>query len=470
MRIAALYDVHGNLPALEAVLADPRCAAADLIVVGGDLVAGPMPGECVDAACRGGRASPLSDGQLRSRDGLDDDRRPRVRGEHALERRPARCRPRSDGSRSGRRRSSSRSTGSAPSSSATRRRRPTRRSSRPPRPTRTSRPSSPASRATSSCVATRTSSTTAASRTCRVVNAGSVGMPYEGSPDARWALLDGDGVELRLDATTTSRPALELLAATGFPALDDGSREALRGRGRRAEEATARLREPSAWRVATSARRGAAGSVVGATGSGRSSSASRGARRRDDRASLPERRRAAHLRDALGADDRREREPRHRAALREVPATRGLPGRARRRSWSRTSSRPASIARRRSRSAARCASCSRSSTARCPRRLDDLLRLPGVARKTANVVAAELGHAQGIVVDTHVRRLSQRLGLTRNDDPVKIERDLQRVVPRADWARLPAPPDLARATDLRRTAAAVRGVRARSTSARRRAS
>ena len=72
-----------------------------------------------------------------------------------------------------------------------------------------------------------------------------------------------------------------------------------------------------------------------------------------------------------------------------------------------------------------------------PRRLDELLRLPGVARKTANVVAAELGHAQGIVVDTHVRRLSQRLGLTRTDDPVKIERDLQRVVPRADWARFP---------------------------------
>ncbi|HUG64561.1 MAG TPA: endonuclease III [Gaiellaceae bacterium] len=72
-----------------------------------------------------------------------------------------------------------------------------------------------------------------------------------------------------------------------------------------------------------------------------------------------------------------------------------------------------------------------------PRRLEDLVRLPGVARKTANVVAAELGHAQGIVVDTHVRRLSQRLGLTRREDPVKIERDLQRVVPRADWARFP---------------------------------
>ena len=72
-----------------------------------------------------------------------------------------------------------------------------------------------------------------------------------------------------------------------------------------------------------------------------------------------------------------------------------------------------------------------------PRRLDDLIRLPGVARKTANVVASELGHAQGIVVDTHVRRLSQRLSLTRQEDPVKIERDLQRVVPRPDWARFP---------------------------------
>jgi endonuclease-3 len=72
-----------------------------------------------------------------------------------------------------------------------------------------------------------------------------------------------------------------------------------------------------------------------------------------------------------------------------------------------------------------------------PRKMDDLLRLPGVARKTANVVAAELGDPQGIVVDTHVRRLSQRLGLTRQDDPVKIERDLQRIVPRADWGRFP---------------------------------
>jgi endonuclease-3 len=72
-----------------------------------------------------------------------------------------------------------------------------------------------------------------------------------------------------------------------------------------------------------------------------------------------------------------------------------------------------------------------------PTRIEELVRLPGVGRKTANVVAAERGATQGIVVDTHVRRLSQRLGFTRKEDPVKIEQDLQRLVPREDWARFP---------------------------------
>jgi endonuclease-3 len=72
-----------------------------------------------------------------------------------------------------------------------------------------------------------------------------------------------------------------------------------------------------------------------------------------------------------------------------------------------------------------------------PRTIEELVRLPGVARKTANVVAAELGSPQGIVVDTHVRRLSQRLGFTRQEDPVKIERDLIKLVPREDWGRFP---------------------------------
>jgi len=72
-----------------------------------------------------------------------------------------------------------------------------------------------------------------------------------------------------------------------------------------------------------------------------------------------------------------------------------------------------------------------------PRTIEELVRLPGVARKTANVVAAELGTPQGIVVDTHVRRLSQRLGFTKQEDPVKIERDLIKLVPREDWGRFP---------------------------------
>jgi len=72
-----------------------------------------------------------------------------------------------------------------------------------------------------------------------------------------------------------------------------------------------------------------------------------------------------------------------------------------------------------------------------PRNVDELARLPGVGRKTANVVAAELGNPQGIVVDTHVRRLSQRLGLTKEEDPVKIERDLIKLVPRENWGIFP---------------------------------
>src|SRR4051812_27892160 len=72
-----------------------------------------------------------------------------------------------------------------------------------------------------------------------------------------------------------------------------------------------------------------------------------------------------------------------------------------------------------------------------PSDFESLLRLPGVARKTANVVAAERGRAAGIVVDTHVRRLSQRLGLTRQEDPVRIERDLMKLVPRRYWNAFP---------------------------------
>ncbi len=69
-----------------------------------------------------------------------------------------------------------------------------------------------------------------------------------------------------------------------------------------------------------------------------------------------------------------------------------------------------------------------------PRRMEDLLRLRGVARKSANVVLGEaFGVASGVVVDTHVKRLSQRLGLTRAADPVTIERDLMDTLDRGAW-------------------------------------
>jgi endonuclease-3 len=69
-----------------------------------------------------------------------------------------------------------------------------------------------------------------------------------------------------------------------------------------------------------------------------------------------------------------------------------------------------------------------------PHAMSDLVALPGVARKTANVVQGNaLGIVEGVVVDTHVARISQRLGLTKEEDPVKIERDLMAVLDRADW-------------------------------------
>jgi endonuclease-3 len=69
-----------------------------------------------------------------------------------------------------------------------------------------------------------------------------------------------------------------------------------------------------------------------------------------------------------------------------------------------------------------------------PRTMSELVALPGVGRKTANVVlGTAFGVDEGIVVDTHVRRVSRRLGLTEEDDPEKIERDLLRVVPEEDW-------------------------------------
>ena len=72
-----------------------------------------------------------------------------------------------------------------------------------------------------------------------------------------------------------------------------------------------------------------------------------------------------------------------------------------------------------------------------PRTMADLLKLPGVARKTANVVLGNaFGIIEGFVVDTHIGRLARRFGWTNNEDPVKVEQDLMRLVPRQDWLDL----------------------------------
>jgi len=72
-----------------------------------------------------------------------------------------------------------------------------------------------------------------------------------------------------------------------------------------------------------------------------------------------------------------------------------------------------------------------------PATMEQLVQLPGVGRKTANVVLGNaFGRDEGVVVDTHVSRLSQRLGLSRETDPVKIEQDLMRLYPKSQWTML----------------------------------
>lgn len=73
-----------------------------------------------------------------------------------------------------------------------------------------------------------------------------------------------------------------------------------------------------------------------------------------------------------------------------------------------------------------------------PQTMEELVALPGVGRKTANVVLGNaFGIDEGVVVDTHVKRISNRLGLTKHQDPDKIELDLMKVVPRTDWTMFP---------------------------------
>ncbi|MGB9715034.1 MAG: endonuclease III [Thermodesulfovibrionales bacterium] len=72
-----------------------------------------------------------------------------------------------------------------------------------------------------------------------------------------------------------------------------------------------------------------------------------------------------------------------------------------------------------------------------PKTMKELIELPGVARKTANIILSNAyGINEGIAVDTHVKRLSSRLGLTENDDPVKIEKELMEITPKEEWGNL----------------------------------
>ena len=154
-------------------------------------------------------------------------------------------------------------------------------------------------------------------------------------------------------------------------------------------------------------------------------------------------------------------------AVREVPAARGLPRRAGRGARARhlpDRLLPAEgeVAPRDDGDAARGV---RRRGARRGSRSCCACRASRARRRTSSPPSA--ASAQGIVVDTHVRRLSQRLGLTRQDDPVKIERDLMRLVPRARLGRLPAPADLARPPRLRSRARPAARTACSPTSARR---
>jgi putative phosphoesterase len=235
MRVAALYDVHGILPALEAVLADPRCAGADLIVCGGDLVAGPLPAECLERLeAEGERVRFLSGNGDRETLSPPDEGPLREIGLWAAARL---------GSERLERVAQWPSTveleltglGRLLFCHAT--------------------PSSDTDILTAATpdqdVAAALAGTPVDVVVCghthvqfdrrvgaiRLVNAGSVGMPYEGSPDARWALV-GDGDVALVSTPYDAGAALTALAGTGFPVLDDWYGGVVRSEVT-AEEATA---------------------------------------------------------------------------------------------------------------------------------------------------------------------------------------------------------------------------------------
>ncbi len=217
MKVAALYDVHGNLPALEAVLADPRLADAHVIVSGGDLVMGPYPAECLDLLEReGGRARFLKGNGDREACELHEGGELGAAARWCRERLGPERVERVDAWRAT---VELEVTGlgavllchATPASDL-------------PILTRAT-PDEDAARELGDvaadvvvCGHTHVQYDRHVGR-LRLVNAGSVGMPYEGSPDARWALLGPDGVEL-LSTPYAAVAALDALTRTGFPLVE----------------------------------------------------------------------------------------------------------------------------------------------------------------------------------------------------------------------------------------------------------
>jgi predicted phosphodiesterase len=235
VKVAALYDVHGNLPALDAVLGDPRLADADAIVSGGDLVVGPFPAECLDRLeAEGARVRFLAGNGDREAHELAPDS---GLGEVARW-----CNERLGPDRVARVQAWPGTVeidvpglGAVLFCHATP-------ASDLPILTRVTPDEDVAgelagvSAPVVVCGHTHVQYDRRVAET-RVVNAGSVGMPYEGSPDARWALLGPDGIEL-VTTPYDAVSALDVLRSTTFPLVEEWLAPVLRGEVS-AEEATA---------------------------------------------------------------------------------------------------------------------------------------------------------------------------------------------------------------------------------------
>ena len=235
MRVAALYDVHGNLPALQAVLADPRCAAADVVVSGGDLVAGPFPAECLDRLeALGDRVRFLVGNGDREVVSPTDEQWSRDVGAWAAERL---AHGMAERVRSWPATVELEIAGlgavlfchATPGSDLTILTRQTLEDD-------VARELADVSADVVVCGHTHVQYDRSVGAV-RLVNAGSVGMPYEGSPDARWALLGPAGVDL-VSTAYDAAAALDDLGRTGFPLVEQWLAPPLRGEVT-AEEATA---------------------------------------------------------------------------------------------------------------------------------------------------------------------------------------------------------------------------------------